>query len=134
MPVFSSSEQLYSCAQAVFDRVQAEKPNAADAVFDARLLIRFRCTEPAAEILINGRRRPVDVVYGPVKLRPELDVDLRADTLHEILLGELSLAKALASKAMKVRGPAWKTLALADLFFHAQAIYPDVLKEQSVLR
>jgi hypothetical protein len=132
MAVFESSEQFYTAAGALFDRVQVENPDAADSVMEARLLIRFKCTKPDAEILINGRRRPASTTFGPSRVRPEVDAHMETDVLHQILLGELGLVKALSDKKVKLRGPAWKALAVADLFHQCQDLYPQILKEQGL--
>lgn len=133
MSFFSSSQQFYTTAQALFEQVQAEHPQAAEDVRKARLLIRFNCTDPDAIIMINGRRKPASVTYGENRIRPEVDVDLTTDTLHYILLGELRLSKALKTKELKVQGPARKVLAVADLFHQCQAVYPRILREQGLL-
>jgi hypothetical protein len=67
------------------------------------LMVVGRCF--SAEVTIDARKRPLHIVYGPNGLRPELDVALAADTLHRILLGQLSLRKALGRKAVRPRGP-----------------------------
>lgn len=133
MSFFSSSRQFYATAQALFDKVQAEYPQAADDIRKARLLIRFNCVEPEATIMINGRREPASVSFGENRIRPEVDVDLTTDTLHYILLGELGLANALKTKELKVHGPMRKVLAVANLFHQCQAIYPRILREQGLL-
>ena len=133
MPIYQSSEQFYTCARALFEQLQVAYPEAAQAVQQANLMIRFQCTKPEVVLFINGRRDPVAIKYGPVRLRPELDVHMTTDTLHRILLGELSLGKALSSKAIRVKGPIWKTLSLATLFEQSQQLYPQILKEQKVL-
>ena len=127
MAVFQSSDQFYGTVQILFDRVQEEYPQAADDLMKAKLLIRFKCIEPEAIIMINGRRDPVSVTYGENRIRPEVDVHLTTDTLHFILLGELKLSYALASKKIKVHGPARKVLKVVDLFHQCQSIYPEVL-------
>jgi hypothetical protein len=132
MPVYANADQFYACTRVLFTRIEEEAPTAAEEILASRLMIRLRCTKPTAEITINGRRRPVQTSYGPSRLRPDLDVELAADTLHHILLGELSLKKALAGGLMKVRGPVWKTFALADLFYQGQALYPQVLRDQGL--
>lgn len=132
MPFFADTEQLYACTQAFFERLQETDPRAADAVLASHLLVRLRSTEPAVEITIDGRRRPLQIIYGPSRLRPMLDIELTADTLHRIMLGEQSMKKALGNGRLKVRGPVWKASALADLFHHGQAIYPGVLREQGL--
>jgi putative sterol carrier protein len=133
MSFFSSSQQFYVTARALFDQVQVEYPQAADDVRKAKLLIRFNCTNPDAIIMINGRKKPVSVTYGENRIRPEVDVDLTTDTLHYILLGELRLAKALKTKELKVHGPVRKVLAAAELFHQCQAIYPRILREQGLI-
>jgi hypothetical protein len=132
MAVYKSTDQYYTVAEALFDRVQEENPDAADSVMEARLLIRFKCTDPTAELLINGRRRPASVSFGSNRVRPEVDAHMEMDVLHQILLGELGLAKALSNKKVKLRGPAWKALAVADLFHQCQDLYPQILKEQGL--
>ena len=133
MAFYGSGEQFYTCARALFERLEKQYPSAGDDVIAAKLLIRLLCSEPKAEITINGRRRPVSVSYGTNRIRPELEVRMKTDTLHQILLGELSLSKALGAKALKVRGPVWKTLALGELFDQCQALYPQILREQGLL-
>lgn len=120
-------------AQALFDQVQAEYPQAAEDIRKVRLLIRFNCSDPEATIMINGRKEPASVTYGENRIRPEVDVGLTADTLHYILLGELGLAKALKTKELKVHGPVRKVLAVTNLFHQCQAIYPRILREQEFL-
>jgi hypothetical protein len=73
------------------------------------------------------------ITYGVNNsVNPDLDVKLAADTLHQILLGQLSLTKALGSKQLVPTGPVWKTMVLADLFQQAKTIYPQVLREQGL--
>lgn len=130
MAIYIDSEQLYTNVEALFALIAEKNPGAADAVLASRLVIRLRCTEPDAEITINGRRRPLETTYGPTHLRPTFEIELTANTLHAILLGELGLAKAVTNGLVEVRGPVWRVKALADLFHQAQELYLQVLQEQ----
>jgi hypothetical protein len=132
MAIYRDSEQLYTCAAAFFNRLRETYPQAEDAVKKARTLIKVSCPDLQAEFLVNGRRNPVEIVYGANKIRPEVEVEMSSDTLHQILLGELSLPKAVTTRQMKIKGPVWKTFPLAELFERGQDIYPDVLREQEV--
>jgi hypothetical protein len=132
MAFYTDSEQLYDCMRILFTRIGKEEPGAADSILASRLVIRMRCTEPSAEFTLNGRQRPVQTTFGPSPLRATLDIGLAADTLHRILLGELSLKTALANGLLTVRGPVLKAMALADLFHRGQAIYPEVLSGQGL--
>jgi putative sterol carrier protein len=133
MAIYKDSDQLYTCAEAFFNRLRESYPQAEDAVTKAKTLIRIVCTDPDVEFLINGRRTPVEIVYGSSRIRPEVEVEMSSDTLHNILVGALSLPKAAATRQMKVKGPVWKIFALAELFERGQDIYPDILREQEVI-
>ncbi len=130
MPFYADTEQFYSNLRALFACVAAHHPRASDAIAASHLVIRLRTTAPAGEIVINGRQKPVQTTFGPAAARPDLDIQLAADTLHRILLGELSLAKALGTGQLKVQGPIWKTLALSELLTVGQRCYPGIVQAQ----
>ena len=79
--------------------------------------------------MVNGRKDPPQITYGKTALRPDLEIQLSADTLHKILLGELRLSSAVATRQLAVRGPIHKSLVFEDIFHSAQAFYPSVLEE-----
>jgi hypothetical protein len=127
---FADDDQFYTCTKALFSRLEQEDPGAADGILNARMVIRIRCAEPDVEFTVNGRQRPVHTTFGPSTLRPTLEIELAADALHQIMLGELSLRTALANGLLEVRGQVWKVMALADLFYGLQSLYPQVLRDQ----
>jgi len=133
MAIYRDSDQLYTCAKAFFNRLRETYPQPENAVLKAKALIQVTCNDPDVEFLINGRRDSVEIVYGSNKIRPEVEVEMSSDTLHSILLGELSLPRAVTTRQMKVKGPVWKTFSLAELFERGQDIYPDILREQEVI-
>ncbi|RMG91920.1 MAG: hypothetical protein D6706_17675 [Chloroflexi bacterium] len=132
MAVFASAEQMYACFQEVFACVEESRPDAADAVLASGLVIRFRCTEPVAELTIDGGKRPLQIHYGPAKTRPTLEVALTADTLHQIMSGHLSLTKALGRGLLKPKGPVWKVKTLAPLFDEARRHYTAVVRKHGI--
>jgi hypothetical protein len=129
MPFYRDTEQLYAATQALFARISQNGSHAADGILRARLVIRLRTTEPEGEIALDGRQPPLKSSFGPSALRPELDIQMSADTFHRILLDELPLGKALGGGLLKVKGPILKTLPLADLFHQGRRYYPEVLRE-----
>ena len=129
MAIFANADQFYACTQALFARIEAEDPHAADKIMEERMIIRIHCTDPEAEFTINGRKHPPETTFGPASGRPTLNIDMSADTLHSIMLGELGLKSALAQGKLQVRGPVWKVTALVDLFHQLQTMYPQVLRE-----
>ena len=132
MTVFADSEQFYACAKRLFGGLETTNPQAADPILASQVVIRLHFTEPEAEFTINGRRRPVQTTFGPSNLRPTLDIGMPADTLHHILLGDLSLRIALADGRLQVRGPVWKVKALGDFFHELQACYAEILDEHGL--
>jgi hypothetical protein len=116
----------------LFDIIEQHDPQASDALLKASLIITFQCTSPTAAITISARRAPVQVLYGPTKLKPTIEVGLEADTLHCLLLGDIRLTKAIGAELVTLKGPVWKTLSLADLFHYAQQFYPGVLEAQGL--
>ena len=105
MTVFSSAEQLYSTMEILFEEVQGRDPKAAEKVQKAKVLILFRLWDPEASIIINGRRNPATFTFNDMRLRPEVEVKMAADTFHHVLLGDERLSKSLANGAMKTKGP-----------------------------
>ena len=130
---YQDEAQLYSCLQDLFSRVEADMPQAADSLLKAKLIIRFNVSLPTATLLINAKQRPLQIEYGQANShKPDLDVAISGEALHQILLGHLSLTKAIGSKKVKPTGPIWKVTALADLFYHAQKIYPEIAAAQDL--
>jgi putative sterol carrier protein len=132
MAIYQDSQQLYDSMKTFFRRIGEEYPSAAGEVSKAKLIIRLSTSAPPTAITLNGRKTPPEVSYGDSTLRPDLAIDLTAEALHYILLGELSLTKALASGQLKVSGPVWKSFVLEGVFHHGQAIYPQILKEMGM--
>jgi hypothetical protein len=128
MSLYANADQLYAMMERLFDQLRRDKPSAVEAVAQSRLIIGLRFTDVDGVVLINGRKRPPDTVFGPTPIRADLEVTLTTDALHEILLGNLYLTKAVATRQVSVRGSTWKTLTLADLFYHCQEIYPQIVE------
>jgi hypothetical protein len=132
MPIYVTDELMYSCFGTLFDRIQANVPAAADDLLKSNMAIRFRCSDPVAELTFDARERPLQILYGPSAVKPAIDIGLKADTLHCILLGDIGIRKAIGANLLELKGPIWKTTSLASLFHQAQHYYPQVLHEYSL--
>ena len=128
MPVYPNAELLQTTLNNLFGRV-GKDPQAVKSVVDSKLILRLRVTAPVADVVVNGRKNPPAITYGKTTLRPDLEIELSADALHQILLGELRLSSAVAARQLVVRGPIFKTFVFEDIFHSAQKFYPDVLDE-----
>lgn len=131
MPVYANSEILQTALNRLFHHV-GEDPQAVKSLLESKLILRLNVTAPAADVLINGRKNPPSVTYGKTTLRPDLEIQLSADALHRILLGELRLSSAVASRQLAVKGPIFKTFVFEDIFHSAQAFYPSLLAEMGL--
>lgn len=132
MPIYQDSEQLYACLRLLFERLR-QQDGAMRPLKSSRLVIRLQYTLPAAEVTVDARHNPVQVVYGPAPMRPTLDVSLAADTFHQILLDELSLRTAVSSKQVTMNGPFIKAMPMVELFRQGQRHYAGILREQGLL-
>ncbi|GAB4530198.1 MAG: hypothetical protein Fur0018_17310 [Anaerolineales bacterium] len=128
MPFYRDTDHLYTLLRALFEELQSHPGNPVDDLTRSRLTIHLQTSLPAGEILIDGRVRPATVYFGNLpKLRPVLKIELQGDTLHRILLDELSLKEALARKQIIVHGPVWKTMSLAEIFSQGRKLYPRIV-------
>jgi len=127
MQPYQDTDHLYETLQQLFEQLEQYNPSASQDFARSRLIVRLNVSEPEGVVVLNGRTTPISTLFGPeANARPDLDISLKADALHQILLGELSLTKALGQRALQVRGPIFKATALANLFRQGQAIYPQV--------
>jgi hypothetical protein len=130
MSLYANADQLYAMMDKLFAQLRQEKPGAVEAVAQSRLIIGLRFTDVDGVVVINGRKRPPETIFGPAPIRPDLEVALSTAALHEILLGNLYLTRAIVTRQVSVKGSTWKTLALADLFYHCQEIYPQIISNE----
>lgn len=135
MPIYNSEEQFYQMMQHLFERIRIQNPNPIDKLATARLIIRLSFTDPEAEIIVNGRRKPVIVSYGSIKslLLPDLEAEMTTETLHMVLMHTISLKSAIAYGKIKVSGMLWKTSSLAAILEQGRAHYPLILREHGLI-
>lgn len=133
MAFYQNASQLYECFQELLQRIAEENPDAEKPLIKSRMAVRFNCTEPAAEIFINARQKPIEIAYGPTKGRADLDITLSTDTLHGILSGDISLRASAANKSLRVKGPVHKTFALVNIFTLGKDLYPQILADKGLL-
>ncbi len=128
MPPFANTDELYRTFDALFTRLRAES-TATRTLQKSKVVIQLTCTQPDATITLNGRKSPPTATFGAQKIRPDVQIDMAAETLHQIFSGELSLKKAMSGKQVRVKGAVWKALALTDIFDRGKALYPEILPE-----
>jgi hypothetical protein len=131
MPFYSNSESYYANMRTLFACVQENHPKATEAIGKSKINIRIHTSNPTADIMVLGRERPVRTTFGENGVKPDIEIDMTADTFHKILLDDLSLRTALGNGQMKVKGPIWKAMTLSDLFTVSRECYPHIVKGQN---
>jgi len=126
MPIFPDQDTLYAVMREVFARVADNNPKAFDEMVRARLTVRFRVSQPAGEITIDGKSRPPNMTYGAFNGRPEIELELTGDNLDRLLKHELSATKAVTDGTIKFKGNPLKLRALLEVIKAGSAEYPAV--------
>ncbi len=132
MPFYTNSDQLYSNLELLFGRIGEKDPSAAQAVSRSHLLMRLRLSSPLAIVTFDGRQNPLQILYGPSSLRPDIELEMPAEMFHQILLAQMPFKKVVASGKMRLHGPFLKALIFEDIFRSGQSLYPHILIEQSL--
>jgi hypothetical protein len=135
MSIYSSEEQFYLLMQHLFERIRMQNPNPVDQLAAKRLIVRLRFSDPQAEIMVNGRRKPVSITFGGEysPILPDLEAEMAAETLHMVLMHSLSLKSAIAYGKITVSGMLWRTKSLAAILEHGRAFYPLILREHGLI-
>ncbi|NIV29714.1 MAG: hypothetical protein GWN58_09480, partial [Anaerolineae bacterium] len=136
MAVFHDTDHLYQVLGALFERVAAE-PAIVERLLDGNLVVRFRFTEPDGAVTIDLRQAPPTFTFGEPDgstehapaLEPDVEMIQSGDTAHLFWLGQLNVARAIATRKVVSRGSVPKALALLPAIRPAFDIYPQVLRE-----
>ena len=137
MPVFPDADALYTVLRTTFTRLARESPDHLDGLktlIESKMVLQLRTSSPAAQVTLNAREKGFQAIYGPSTVRPDLVVDLSADTLHRVLMDELPIKTAWSAGQIRAKGPIWKLKVLTDLIKGARQYYPQVVKEQKTAR
>jgi putative sterol carrier protein len=125
--VFHDHDQLRAVFSRMFDDVADD--DSMDALVAQRMVINFRLDDPAADIWVDGRVKPVVTTFEPIGVDATLTAKLSADSMHELLLGTLPLGRALMFRKLKVSGSKSGALKLEPLLHACQTVYPDIADE-----
>lgn len=127
--VYKNATQVQYIYKQLFNDVQTANPKSMDSITKSKMVIRFRLTEPAVDMWVDGRSKPVYAYFGAQDIKPTITATMTANTLHEILLGTLPLGKAMSAHRLRVSGSMLKLFKLEDLLHKCQSQYPAIAKE-----
>ncbi|MBW2529672.1 MAG: hypothetical protein JRI23_36185 [Deltaproteobacteria bacterium] len=128
MSVFCDEAALYRVLDALFSKL-AQQEEVAKPLLAGNFVLRFRYTEPEAQVTVDLRGSEVRWECGPSDLEPDLEMMQSGDIAHQFWLGKLNVARALATRQVVARGPVGKALKLLPAVKPAFPIYAEVLRE-----
>ncbi len=131
---YADSAELEAMFTTLFEQIAAEDPDGMDDLVEQQMVIRFRLRKPDVDLWIDGRSAPVQTFFGKsgsrtTGLDATLTAEMSSDSMHELLLGTLGLAKALLFRTIKVQGSKSKAMKLEGLLHTMQGAYGDLVAE-----
>ncbi len=134
MPYFKDEAELHQIIGALFDRLKTDA-HIAPRICEGKIVIQFHYEEPHGIATIDAAHPPTqpgaycDVYWGPVNLKPDVEMSMKADIAHQFWHGKINLMAALTRRQIIAKGPIPKILRLLPAVEPAYALYPRMLRE-----
>ncbi len=132
MGYFEDAQEFYTCVGNFLEYMN-KKEEIARKVGESGLIIRFDYNNPQAILTIDAKNEPeegfVNIIRGEHDLKPDISMEMSADTAHLFWSGKLNLMSAIGRGQLKVRGPIQKVMGLLPAIKPAYELYPEYLKE-----
>jgi len=128
MVTFKDTEDLYRVLGGFFD-VLGGDPEIGKKLLDSKLKIQFNYKEPDAAIGVDLSQGLVMVLRGPKDFKPDVEMNMKADTAHKFWQGNVNLVVALARREITAKGPIPKILKLLPIIKPAYKMYGPYLKD-----
>lgn len=125
--IYADAAEFEAVFTRLFERIEADDPQELDELVEQAMVIRFVVRDPKVELWVDGRSAPAETTFGRQDLDATLSAELKANDLHDLLLGKLQLAKALLFRKLKVQGSKSKAMKLESLLHAMQAVYPSLV-------
>lgn len=127
--VYASADQAKAVYIRLFEQVANEYSSSMETFKKSKMVVKFQMKDPQLDMWVDGRTDPVATGFGKQDLKPDLTLKMSGNTLHEILLGTMSLTRAMTFRKLKVGGSMFQAMKLEDLFHSYQANYPQIARE-----
>jgi len=127
--VYADAAQFELLFGRMFDEITSAGSGGLDEMISQAMVIRFAVRDPDVELWVDATSAPVLTTFEPSNIDPTLSVKLRADVLHEVLLGTLPLGRAMLLRKLKVDGSKTKAMKLEPVLHAMQSAYPDLAAE-----
>jgi hypothetical protein len=124
MSEFSHGEMLVS----MFARLEQVEPLIRIILSGARLSVSLTFRgDPERRILLDFRPDPLKIVVDDLPEPGEIEVAIRAELMHEVLLGRMHPGEALGRRELLLRGSSAKLAKFIPLFDFAPLLYREHL-------
>jgi len=128
MGLFKDAEQFETMLAGFFN-LMAKTPVIADKLLAAKMVIRFKYSDPDSVIVVDCSGDAVDVRRGDTDTKALVEMSMSADIAHKFWFGKVNLTAALTRKQMVAKGPIPKVLKLLPAIKPSYAMYPTYLNE-----
>lgn len=125
MHTFRTEQELVEVLEGLFGQLQRQ-PRSIEPFVHSNLVVRIQLKNPTAELLLDGRQPPFQFFLGPRPGEANFEMELEADCLHQIWMGELLLASALFDGQIRTKGNILKAQSFIDLLEACKPIYRTI--------
>ncbi|RMD94723.1 MAG: hypothetical protein D6814_14200, partial [Calditrichaeota bacterium] len=128
---FSSEADFNAHFQPFFEKL-LKHPEIGEKLREKKISFRFITKDPAAEIAVQAREGQGTVSTGGQQPADEdVHITLRADLLHQLLLGKIRLMPAIMGRQIVARGVMDKQKELGAMISSFSQLYKEYLTEQN---
>lgn len=115
MAVFETSDQLYDYISNLFEEISS-LPEAQQAIKTINLCVKFNCTEPDCDIILNASDGSYSISreLSP-DVAPDVELSMSGDIAHQLWTGELNVMGAITSREIGINGSLGKIMRLTPL-------------------
>ena len=94
------------------------------------IVLKYIVSDPDADLYVDTGK--FKVVEGEYDRKPNIELTVRGDVLHDFMLKKFSIAKALGDKKVKVKGPIFKIMKIIPLLSKGFEVYPEIAKRNGI--
>jgi 2-oxoisovalerate dehydrogenase E1 component len=129
MKPFSDREEMVRILTILWDKILSN-PQIIKSVGQSRILVKFRLTDPDADLYVDTRGAAPRFYWDPKAPEdPDVEMILSGQTSHLFWMEQLNVPLAIASRKIIAKGSIQKALKLMPALKPAFALYPGVLQE-----
>ena len=129
MAYFANSDEINKVMELLWNRIKAD-PDMSKKIIDTKLVVQFKYRDPEGLLTIDcSDGQQMHIIVGDTKVKPVIEMSMKADMAHEFWLGKVNVPMAIMSGKIVSKGPTPKALSLLPAIKPAYNFYPQVLQE-----